>query len=172
MASEESATKLFIPALGPIYDRLSAYTGLMLRVVTGGIMIPHGYEHFFGRETLPEWITGVRPTASPEFGAGLEPFAGFLASQGYEPAFLWALLITFVQLFGGILLALGLFTRPVAASLAIFLFVSVFQVAGEFGYWWNAGGLEMPLLWGIASLVFVVWGGGRYSVDYLIGKEL
>ena len=172
MASDESATKLFIPALRPIYDRLSAYTGLMLRVVTGGIMIPHGYEHFFGRETLPEWFTGVRPTASPEFGAGLEPFAGFLASQGYEPAFLWALLITFVQLIGGILLALGLFTRPVAASLAIFLFVSVFQVAGEFGYWWNAGGLEMPLLWGIASLVFVVWGGGRYSVDYLIGKEL
>ncbi len=172
MASEERATELLIPALRPIYDRLSAYTGLVLRAVTGGIMIPHGYEHFFGRQTLPEWFTGVEPTAAPQFGAGLEPFAGFLASQGYEPAYFWALLITFVQFFGGIFLALGLLTRLAAAALAIFLFISVFQVAGLFGYWWNEGGLEMPLLWCIASLVFVVRGGGRFSVDFKIGKEL
>ena len=171
MTSEESATKLFIPALRPIYDRLSAYTGLVLRVATGGIMIPHGYEHFFGRGTLPEWFAGVEPEAAAQFGAGLEPFSVFLASQGYEPAYFLALLITFVQFFGGILLVFGLLTR-LAAALAIFLFVSIFQVAALFGYWWNGGGLEMPLLWCIASLTFVVRGGGRFSIDYKIGKEL
>lgn len=172
MPLEEKATELFIPALGPVYDRLSAFGGFALRVVAGGIMIPHGYEHFFGRETLPEWFTGVEPQAVPHFGAGLEPFTGFLTSQGYEPAHFWALLITAVQFLGGMLLVLGLLTRFAAAGIAIFLFVSIFQVAGEFGYWGNAGGWEMPLLWCVAALTFVFRGGGRYSVDHMIGREL
>ncbi len=165
-------TALFFPVLGPIYDRLSDVAGAALRVVTGGIMIPHGYEHFFGRRSLPEWFTGIEPEVDPQFAAGLEPFAGFLASQGYEPAFFWSLLITFVQLFGGFFLLIGLFTRLAAAAIAIFLFVSVFQVAGLFGYWGNAGGWEFPLLWLVASFALIVHGGGRFSVDQLIGREL
>ncbi len=135
-------------------------------------MIPHGYEHFFGRRTLPEWFTGIEPQAVPQFGAGLEPFAGFLASEGYEPAFFWAVLITLAQFLGGIFLVFGLLTRFAAAAIAIFLFVSIFQVAGLYGYWGNAGGWEMPLLWCIAAFTFVVRGGGRFSVDRLIGREL
>ncbi len=172
MAFEKNTTELLIPALRPIYDQLSEYVGVALRVVVGGIMIPHGYEHYFGRQTLPEWFTGIEPQAAPQFGAGLEPFTGFLASQGYEPAYLWALLITLVQFFGGLLLVLGLLTRFAAAAITIFLFVSIFQVGGEFGYWGNAGGWEMPLLWCVASLTVVIRGGGQFSVDRLIGKEL
>jgi len=172
MGREHDEAALLIPALGPVYDRLKGVSELALRVVTGGIMIPHGYEHFFGRETLPEWFTGVAPTAAPRFAAGLEPFMGFLASQGYEPAVLWSPLITAVQFLGGICLALGLLTRFAAAAIAIFLFVSIFQVVGEFGYWGNRGGWEMPLLWCVAALTFVARGGGRWSVDRLIGRAL
>ncbi len=172
MSVNENATELFIPALRPIYDRLSVYSEVVLRIVVGGIMIPHGYEHYFGRQTLPEWFTGVTPQAAPQFGAGLEPFAGFLASEGYAPAYFFALLITFMQFFGGICLMIGLLTRLAAAAFTIFLFVSIFQVAGEFGFWGNAGGLEMPLLWCVAALIFVARGGGRFSVDFMIGKEL
>lgn len=167
MEIEQNTTTLFIPGLRPIYDRLSIYTGVLLRIVTGAVMIPHGYQHYFGRQTLPEWFSGVEPSAAPEFGAGLEPFTEFLASQGYEPAYMWALLITFVQFFGGILLVFGLFTRLAAAAIAIFLFVAIFQVVGQ-----SSGSWEMPLLWCTASLIFVVCGGGRFSVDYMIGKEL
>ena len=172
MAGDDGTTELFIPPLRPIYDQLSIYAGLVLRITTGGIMIPHGYEHFFGRGTLPDWFTGIEPEAAAQFAAGLEPFSGFLTSQSYEPAYLWAVLITLVQFFGGLLLVLGLLTRFAAAAITIFLFVSIFQVAGEFGYWGNAGGWEMPLLWCVASLTFVVRGGGRFSVDHWIGKEL
>lgn len=152
-------------SFGAIYDRLSAHTEAALRVVTGGIMIPHGFEHLFGRRSLPEWFTGVEPELAPRFWSGVEPFAGFLASEGYEPAYFWAVTITFVQLLGGLFLALGLFTRVAAASIGIFLFVSIFQVAGLFGYWGNAGGWEFPLLWFAAALVFVARGGGRFSID-------
>ena len=168
--AEDENTALLVPALGPIYDRLSACAVVALRVVTGAIMMPHGYEHFFGRRSLPEWFTGIEPEAAPQFGAGLEPFAGFLASQGYEPAYFWSLSITFVQFFGGFLLAMGLFTRLAAAAITIFLFVSIFQVAGLYGYWGNVGGWEFPLLWCVAAFAFVAHGGGRWSVDHLMGR--
>jgi len=169
---EQNQIQLFVPALGAVYQRLSTVSTAALRVVTGGIMIPHGYEHFFGRGTLPEWFTGVAPQGMPRFGAGIEPFIGFMASQGYEPAPFWAVLVTAVQFLGGIFLLLGLFTRLSAALIAIFLLVSIFQVAGEFGYWGNRGGWEMPLLWCVASVYFVVHGGGALSIDRMIGKEI
>lgn len=172
MASNENSTELLVPALRPVYERLLPFSDLALRIVVGAIMIPHGYEHFFGRETLPQWFTGLEPTAAPHFGAGLEPFVRFLASEGYQPAVFWSPLITAVQFLGGIFLVLGLFTRFAAAGIAIFLFVSIFQVAGEYGYYGNRGGWEMPLLWCAAAFVFVVRGGGRFSIDRLIGREL
>ncbi len=172
MATGEKVTGLLVPALQSAYGRLSAFAEVPLRVVTGAIMIPHGYEHYFGRRTLPEWFTGIEPQGEPGFGAGLEPFTGFLSSQGYEPAYFWAVLITLVQFLGGILLAIGLLTRLAAAAIAGFLFVSIFQVAPLYGYWGNAGGWEMPLLWLVAALLFVARGGGRLSVDAWIGKEL
>lgn len=172
MTREGERTEVLFPALRPIYDRLAPFGDLALRIVVGGIMIPHGYEHFFGRETLPEWFTGLEPQAVPRFGAGLEPFVGFLASEGYHPAVVWSPLITAVQFLGGIFLVLGLFTRFAAAAIAIFLFVAIFQVAGEFGYYGNRGGWEMPLLWCVAALTFVFRGGGRYALDRFIGREL
>lgn len=164
--------ELLVPALQSVYTRLAAWAEAGLRVVTGAIMIPHGYEHYFGRRTLPEWFTGVEPQGVPQFGAGIEPFTAFLSSEGYEPAYFWAVLITLVQFLGGIFLAVGLLTRLSAAAIAIFLFVSIFQVAPLYGYWGNAGGWEVPLLWLAAALLFVARGGGRLSVDRLIGKEL
>jgi len=172
MMVEPKHAQLFLPALGAVYQRLSAVTVAALRVVTGGIMIPHGYEHFFGRGTLPEWFTGIAPQGAPRFGAGIEPFIGFMASQGYEPAYFWAIVVTAVQFLGGIFLLLGLFTRLSALLIAIFLFVSIFQVVGEFGYWGNRGGWEMPLLWCAAAVFFVAHGGGKFAVDRLIGKEI
>jgi putative oxidoreductase len=40
------------------------------------------------------------------------------------------------------------------------------------GFFWTSGGFEYPLLWGIVALYFVVRGGGRYSVDTAIGREI
>ena len=37
---------------------------------------------------------------------------------------------------------------------------------------WNTGGMEYPLLMGFLALFIAMNGGGRYSVDRLIGREL
>ena len=42
MALQKNVAELLIPALRPIYDQLSTYVEIALRVVVGGIMIPHG----------------------------------------------------------------------------------------------------------------------------------
>jgi putative oxidoreductase len=40
------------------------------------------------------------------------------------------------------------------------------------GFFWAQGGMEYPILIGIVALVFLIKGGGRFSVDHALGKEL
>ena len=40
------------------------------------------------------------------------------------------------------------------------------------GFFLTEGGYEYPLLWGILALSFVIRGGGRFSLDALIGGEI
>ena len=68
------------------------------------------------------------------------------------------------------MLAAGLLTRPVAAAVAVFMAVAVSFHAPT--YFWGQGGIEMPLLWGLVALAYAIRGGGRYSLDRLIGREL
>ena len=39
-------------------------------------------------------------------------------------------------------------------------------------FFWTEGGWEYPVLWTIIALMFVVRGGGQYSLDRLIGREI
>jgi putative oxidoreductase len=68
-------------------------------------------------------------------------------------------------------LALGLLTRPAAALVVAMMAVAVVQVHLANGYFWTDGGFEYPLLWGLIALSFVFRGGGRYSLDAVIGRE-
>ena len=50
--------------------------------------------------------------------------------------------------------------------------VSVVQVHLPIGFFWTDGGYEYPLFWAVVALSYVIRGGGRYSADALIGREL
>jgi putative oxidoreductase len=144
-----------IPALTPVYAALEPLTLPALRVVTGLLLVPHGAQKLFG------WFGGF----------GLEGTAGWLDSVGFTPGYLFALAIGLVEFLGGIALALGLLTRPAAAAIVGFLGVAVVFHLGN-GFFWTNGGYEYPLLWAVAALVFVVRGGGRYSLDGVIGRSI
>jgi putative oxidoreductase len=69
------------------------------------------------------------------------------------------------------MLAIGLFTRPVALAIAIEMLVISFDVYWPNGFFAGTRGYEHTLLWGLIALAIAARGGGKQSVDALIGKE-
>ena len=94
-----------------------------------------------------------------------------LARRGIEPSLPLAYLVIFVEVIGGLCIALGLFTRFFAAAAAIRLLVVTF-VHWPQGFGWANRGYEYPLFWGLILFAIALRGGGPYSLDRRIGKEL
>jgi putative oxidoreductase len=67
-------------------------------------------------------------------------------------------------------IALGLFTRFWAAAATIEMAVIVYHHLPKFG--WTERGYEYPLMWGLIMLAIALRGGGPYSLDRKIGREL
>ena len=78
-------------------------------------------------------------------------------------------LLAATEFFGGLLLALGLLTRPAAFATSIVLCVTTYfhWVVQAEGF----SGAEKSLLWLAITLYFVAHGGGRLSVDRAMGKQ-
>ena len=76
-----------------------------------------------------------------------------------------------LELFGGIMLAVGLFTRPVALAIAVEMMVISLDVYWPNGYFAGTRGYEHTLLWALIALAIAARGGGKQSADRLIGKE-
>ena len=146
---------LILPVFEPLYDGVTHYTDTALRVAAGLFLVPHGAQKLFG------WFGGYGPVATGQF---------FEQQLGFSNGLLVAVGAGSVEFFGGLLLALGLLTRPAAAAASVLLLVALTVHLGN-GFFWTEGGYEYPLLWLIVTLTFVVKGGGAYSVDRYLGKE-
>jgi putative oxidoreductase len=90
-----------------------------------------------------------------------EQFIRVVAEMGFPSpeAFAWAAGIA--ELAGGLLLAIGLLTRPAAIVIAITMLVAA--ILGEAGNPFVER--ERALLFGVIAIYFVLAGPGRYSVD-------
>ena len=60
----------------------------------------------------------------------------------------------------------------VVVTILVFLMVAIFTYHLDFGYNWEARGIEYPLFWAIVVLHFLVRGGGAWSLDRWIGREM
>ncbi len=147
-----NAPRLLIPALGPLYERFEPYAWPLVRATAGLMLVPHGWGKLFTE-------------------GGVEKLAGGLAKLGLEPAYPLALYIALLELVGGVLLALGLFTRVIAALVIGFMAVSAFHVHFGNGFLWIKGGFEYPLFWGLVCVAIAVRGGGPMSLDAKWGRE-
>jgi putative oxidoreductase len=145
-------TRLLYPGLAGFYAswRDIAYTAV--RVIIGYILLMHGW--------LKVGTYGV---------AGV---SGLMAKSGLEPATAFALAAMFLETVGAICIILGLFTRFFAAALAIELLIGFLAVHLKNGFDVSKGGFEYILLLGIVMFAIAIRGGGPYSVDRMIGKEL
>lgn len=108
---------------------------------------------------------------SKVFEQGISAFAAAgLARRGIEPALPLACVIVFDETIGGLMLAAGLLTRVVAASIAIEMAVIAWVYVPKFG--WTGPGYEYALMWGLITFAIALRGGGPYSLDRKLGWEI
>ncbi len=150
-----SSAKPVVPVFGTLARALSPFAEPMVRVTTGLLLVPHGAQKLFG------WFGGY----------GVEGTGQFFATKLGLPAS-FAILAGAIEFFGGLMLAAGLGTRAIAALVFGMMAVATVQVHLPLGFFWTDGGFEYPLFWGIVALSYAIRGGGRYSVDALIGREI
>jgi len=144
--------KPIFPALARYYPFASDLAYLIVRVTAGLMLIPHGWAKVFGR--------------------GAAGVATSLTNYGLPLALPSAYLIMTLETLGGLLIAIGLFTRPIAALLVIEFLVIIFVAHWPKGYAVGAGGIEYPLMWGLILLAIMLRGGGPWSLDRKLGREV
>jgi putative oxidoreductase len=152
----EATSHLYIPALRNVYSAVDEYAEPILRIVLGGVLIPHGMQKLFGAFG----------------GMGFTGNAALFDRIGFAPGIFWGTLVGCTELIGGLLLVLGLFTRFAAAAVLIFMIVAVKFTSARGGFFWSTQGFEYPLLLGACALFFLIRGGGLWSLDRAIGREL
>ncbi len=152
MSDTAGTPKLLFPGLAGFYESVADLWYPMIRIAIGAILFMHG------------WIKVT--------GGGLGGVTGYFAKQGMEPAVAFAVAAMFLETVGAICIVLGLFTRFFAAAIAIELGIAFLFVHFHNGFPVGKGGYEYVLLLGIVMFAIALRGGGPYSVDRMIGKEL
>jgi putative oxidoreductase len=140
--------------LANLFAEGAGYAPLVVRVLVGIIMFAHGLQKLQG--------------GPANFGQGL-------AQLGVPLPGLMGYVVTFVELIGGILLIVGLFSRVAALLLTINLVVAILLVKVNIGLLSPSDGsgvgaeLDLALIGGF--LVILLGGPGRLSVDQALGYE-
>jgi putative oxidoreductase len=138
--------RLFIPALAPAYRSGHDLVETLLRVVAGLFFTIHGAGKIVDPFGAVQMVEGI----------------------GFYPGVFWSPLLAITEFFGGILLAIGLFTRPAAFAATIVLLVTVYFHWIQLGQGFS--GAEKSLLWTAITLFFVFRGGNSQSVDARLKK--
>ena len=72
------------------------------------------------------------------------------------------------EFFGGLLLAMGLLTRPSAFFLTVTMAVAAFLRHADDPF----SGKEKALLYMVSFILFLIVGSGKYGIDYLLRRKM
>ena len=132
-------------ALGKTMFSLEPHLRSLLRIVAGFTFSLHGYQKFFG---LFGGLGGHRAALDSLMGV-----AGVL------------------ETFGGALIILGLFTRPVAFVLSGQMAVAYFRVHLGINFWPLLNMGEITVMYCFFYLWLSAAGAGPWSLDRLLGRK-
>jgi putative oxidoreductase len=143
--------RLIFSGLGGLYNRFSPLAYALVRFSTGAVLVPHGVQKVFFRS--------------------IDTYADLIAAHHLPLPRVLAYLTFFAESVGAACLALGLFSRPAALMIWIEMSVIIAVFQWEYGYFWTNRGIEYALLWWLLCIAIFFRGGGRYSLDHLLGRE-
>src|SRR6202795_3495421 len=147
----DAEPKLLLPILRPFYDAVVPLSWLIVRVAVGWNLLVHGWGKIMAGPT--------------------EAYLKGFSDIGFIPAAPWFWRGLVIEPAGGIALILGLFTRFFAAAVAIEMLI-ITLVYWKTGFAWTRRGYEYTLMWGLISFAIALRGGGPYSLDRKLGREL
>lgn len=148
---------MFVPTFAKTCDALSPYVLPLLRVTAGLTFATHGFAK-------------LEAAMSED---GLTGLAGGLEAAGFIPGIFWAWLATLTEAVGGLAIALGLYTRAFALGAAVMMYLITFVYKAPEAltiFFQHKGGIEYDLMLAVVFTVFVVLGGGRWSLDGKLPK--
>ncbi len=112
----------------------------ILRIIAGFLILQHGLQKVFG------FPAGPQPQPTPPL----------LSVMGF---------VGILELVGGILLIVGLFTRPTAFILSGLLAVAYFMAHAPQGFWPIVNRGELAVVYCFVFLYLAAAGGGPWSLD-------
>ncbi|HUE87481.1 MAG TPA: DoxX family protein [Vicinamibacterales bacterium] len=127
----------------PLLGRFHETIYALLRIVAGFLFFQHGLPKLFG-------------------GFGGEQPAELMSQMG---------LAGVIEVFGGLLIAVGLLTSPVAFIASGEMAVAYFQAHAPRGFWPIVNGGELAALYCFVFLYFAAMGSGKWSLDSLRKKR-
>ena len=125
-----------------VLGRYSPYLYALLRIVAGFLFFQHGLPKLFG-------------------GFGRDAPVELMSQMG---------LAGIIEVVGGALISVGLFTSPVAFIASGEMAVAYFQAHAPRGFWPIMNGGEITVALCFAFLYIATRGGGPYSLDALLGS--
>jgi putative oxidoreductase len=129
-----------MPGFATLRLTLEPYMLSILRIMVGVLYMEHGLAKILDFPHQPNHV----------------PYAPFTLVPGLQGL---------LELLGGLLLALGLFTRTVAFILAGNMAVAYFMVHAQRGFFPLLNGGELAIVYCFVFLYFCLAGGGPWSLD-------
>ena len=117
----------------------------ILRIIAGFLIMQHGLQKVFG------FPAGPQPQPTPPL----------LSMMGF---------VGILELVGGILLIIGLFTRPAAFILSGLLAVAYFMAHAPQDFWPVLNKGELAALYSFVFLYLAAAGGGEWSLDRMLRR--
>jgi putative oxidoreductase len=132
---------------------MTAIALLLLRLVTGALLVGHGAQKLFGAFG----------------GKGLEGTGRSFRTLGLEPGHEWAEVAGASEIVGGGLTALGLFSPIGPITTTAPMIVAWRKKHGDKPIWSNQGGAELPLTNLSIASALILAGPGAISIDRVLG---
>lgn len=154
----DQAERLLIPGLAGFYAAGADRAYALLRLGFGLTILTHGVPKLTGSPhgSMADPMRGS--TAMIENVLHL-PFASELA-----------MLVALLETFGGLAVALGAGTRLFAPMLAVQMLFICLALGPT--YPWIDRGIEYPIMLGLVALLISMRGGGPFSIDSRLGRQL